>query len=93
MKNAQLLFAFCICLFCSVIKAQQSESPRKKINFNREWKYAHGDVRGAERIGYNDSGWETVGVPHSFSIPYFMSKIFMWGMDGIARVLGCRKMT
>ena len=41
MKNAQLLFAFCICLFCSVIKAQQSESPRKKINFNREWKYAH----------------------------------------------------
>ena len=64
MKNAQLLFAFCICLFCSVIKAQQSESPRKKINFNREWKYAHGDVRGAERIGYNDSGWETVGVPH-----------------------------
>ena len=44
MKNAQLLFAFCICLFCSVIKAQQSESPRKKINFNREWKYAHGDV-------------------------------------------------
>lgn len=79
MKNAQLLFAFCICLFCSVIKAQQSESPRKKINFNREWKYAHGDVRGAERIGYNDSGWETVGVPHSFSIPYFMSKDFYVG--------------
>ena len=79
MKNAQLLFAFCICLFCSVIKAQLSESPRKKINFNREWKYAHGDVRGAERIGYNDSGWETVGVPHSFSIPYFMSKDFYVG--------------
>lgn len=62
-----------------MIKAQQSESPRKKINFNREWKYAHGDVRGAERIGYNDSGWETVGVPHSFSIPYFMSKDFYVG--------------
>ena len=52
-----------------------------------------GDYTGAERTDYDDSSWETVGIPHSFSIPYFMSKDFMWGMDGIARVLGCRKMT
>ena len=79
MKNTRLVFAFCICLFCSVMKAQLSESPRKNINFNREWKYARGDVRGAEKNGYDDSDWETVGVPHSFSIPYIMSKDFYVG--------------
>ena len=38
-----------------------------------------GDYTGAERTDYDDSSWETIGIPHSFSIPYFMSKDFYTG--------------
>lgn len=54
-------------------------SSRKTINLNREWKYQRGDYKGAEQINYNDSNWENIGLPHSFSIPYFMSKDFYTG--------------
>ncbi len=55
------------------------DTPRQTINFNREWKYARGDYQGAEQVTYADQNWETVGLPHSFSIPYFMSKDFYVG--------------
>lgn len=52
---------------------------RQSINFNADWKYMRGDHREASRIDYKDSDWETIGIPHSFSIPYFMSKDFYTG--------------
>lgn len=54
-------------------------SPRETMNFNRDWKYCRGDFSEANRPDYDDSGWENIGVPHSFSIPYFMSKDFYVG--------------
>lgn len=65
--------------FPSDILAVDTHTPRQTINFNREWKYARGDYQGAEQITYADQDWETVGLPHSFSIPYFMSKDFYVG--------------
>ena len=62
--------------FCSVGYAY---SPREVINLNREWKYMQGDLQGAEKTDYDDNNWETIGIPHSFSIPYFMSKDFYTG--------------
>lgn len=62
--------------FCSVGYAY---SPREVINLNREWKYMQGDLQGAEKTDYDDNDWETIGIPHSFSIPYFMSKDFYTG--------------
>jgi beta-galactosidase len=50
-----------------------AESPRQQLNFNREWKFQLGDQPGAEATGYNDSKWDDIGLPHSFSIPYFES--------------------
>src|SRR5204862_3622512 len=44
---------------------------RQTINFNREWKFLLGDYPGAEAIKYDDSKWDLIGLPHSFSIPYF----------------------
>jgi len=52
---------------------------REKIGFNREWKFKLGDHSGAEVVSYDDSGWETIGLPHSFSIPYFLSDQFYTG--------------
>lgn len=64
--------------FCSIEYAY-SFSPRETINLNREWKYQRGDYKGAASVNYDDSNWENVGLPHSFSIPYFMSKDFYIG--------------
>jgi beta-galactosidase len=44
---------------------------------NREWKFIRGDwegfsVHGPEQADYDDAAWSHIGLPHSFSIPYFM---------------------
>ena len=44
---------------------------RENLNFNREWKFQLGDVVGAEAATFADAQWEIVGLPHSFSMPYF----------------------
>jgi beta-galactosidase len=52
---------------------------RQTLNFNREWKFQLGDSKGAEGNGFNDQGWHRVGLPHSFSLPYFASTQFYTG--------------
>ena len=41
---------------------------RKKLNFNHDWKFSLSDPTGAEKKSYKDSSWETVDLPHDFSI-------------------------
>jgi hypothetical protein len=53
--------------------------PRQTLNFNRDWKFELGDHPGAEVPGYDDANWEAIGLPHSFSIPYFLSSRFYIG--------------
>ena len=56
-----------------------AELPRQQLNFNREWKFRLGDPPGAEASGCDDSRWDDIGLPHSFSIPYFLSDKFYVG--------------
>lgn len=79
LRMALLLFFLLSLGFFDPLDARTVDSPRKTVNFNREWKYARGDYKGAEQVDYADKEWETVGLPHSFSIPYFMSKDFYVG--------------
>ncbi|MBD3589953.1 glycoside hydrolase family 2 TIM barrel-domain containing protein [Bacteroides sp. GM023] len=65
--------------FATPTSIRATDEPRQTINFNREWKYSRGDYPGAEQNTYDDTGWERIGLPHSFSIPYFMSKDFYIG--------------
>lgn len=51
----------------------------KTMLFNRDWKFVLGDVKGAEAPNFSDATWEHIGLPHSFSIPYFESKQFYMG--------------
>jgi beta-galactosidase len=44
---------------------------RQVINLNREWAFQPGDHPGAEAADCNDSDWSRIGLPHSFSLPYF----------------------
>lgn len=61
------------------ILPEELKAPRAKINFNRDWKFLLGDHAGAEHIEFNDDEWQHIGLPHSFSIPYFMSPDFYVG--------------
>jgi beta-galactosidase/beta-glucuronidase len=62
-----------------VTPAFAAESPRQQLSFNREWKFELGDHAGAEAAGYNDAKWDDIGLPHSFSMPYFASPRFYVG--------------
>jgi len=42
-------------------------SPRAVFNFNAGWKFFKGDVLGAEKAGFDDAKWTTVGAPHTYN--------------------------
>jgi hypothetical protein len=62
-------------------------SPRLELSLNREWKFALGDFAGAEAPGFADEAWDPVGLPHSFSEPYFLSSEFYTGYGWYRRHL------
>ena len=70
-----LLVLSCL-FFQTTINAQ---TIRKNININREWKFKLGDYSGAEALTFDDTKWETIGIPHSFSMPYYQSAKFYKG--------------
>lgn len=41
---------------------------RRVENFNRDWKFAKGEPRGAETVGFDDAGWQPVRLPHDWAI-------------------------
>ncbi|WP_294054429.1 sugar-binding domain-containing protein [Sphingomonas sp.] len=54
---------------------------RSRTNFNADWRFKLGKSEGAEASAFDDRGWARVGLPHSFSLPYFRSSAFYTG-DG-----------
>lgn len=62
-----------------VIATAFSLNARETSNFNGGWRYLRGDHPGAEATDFDDSRWSLTGIPHSFSIPYFMSRDFYVG--------------
>ena len=62
-----------------IIASLNCSASRVIDNFNRDWRYESGDVAGAEHPDFNDSDWQHIGLPHSFSIPYFLSTDFYEG--------------
>lgn len=38
------------------------------VNFNFDWRFKLGDVKGAEQLSFDDSLWETVDLPHDFQL-------------------------
>lgn len=40
---------------------------RTRINLNAKWGFLPGDARGAERIGFDDSQWQAVDLPHTWN--------------------------
>ncbi len=77
-----LAAALISCLFVDAgpVRAAAVEGPvRQKININAFWKYHQGDLPDGQTPASDDSSWQAIGLPHSFSIPYFMSPDFYVG--------------
>jgi hypothetical protein len=55
------------------------DAVRARLNFNADWRFERRDVPDGQNPALDDAGWERVGLPHSFSIPYFQSPSFYVG--------------
>jgi len=64
------LFVVGVCLKTSMLIGAEVPSPWGRIvqNFNRHWKFARGDIKGAERPDFDDSSWKVVRLPHDWAI-------------------------
>lgn len=80
-KESPLLWPFTTLLLAAPVTAAplSTQTMRQTLNFNREWKFQIGDQPGAENPAVGDQNWQSVGLPHSFSLPYFGSTHFYTG--------------
>lgn len=58
-----------------------TEAGRSRVNFNADWRFRLGKAVNAQAPTFDDADWQRVGLPHSFSIPYFRAPDFYTG-DG-----------
>ena len=50
------------------IQVSAGVGTERENNFNEGWKFHLGDIASASTPGFNDSGWDSVTLPHDFSI-------------------------
>jgi len=55
------------------VAANAPAAARQRQNFNAGWRFHLGDIGGAEKTDFDDRDWSAVGLPHSFSMPYFQA--------------------
>jgi beta-galactosidase len=67
MNTYKFLF---IASFGLVLLTCQMQVPaaRQEILFNQQWRFHLGDVPGAEAVGYDDTAWRSLEIPHDWSI-------------------------
>ncbi|HPE76171.1 MAG TPA: glycoside hydrolase family 2 TIM barrel-domain containing protein [Draconibacterium sp.] len=65
MKKLFLLSTAVVLLIasCSVQK-----NPERQINFNDDWKFVRTDIPGADQLGFDDTSWRVLDLPHDYSI-------------------------
>lgn len=64
-----ILFVFMF----SLSSYAERDAARTSTLIDRNWTFHLGDVPGAEVKTFSDAQWEHVNLPHSFSMPYFLS--------------------
>lgn len=45
-----------------------SNTPRAVLNFNPGWRFLKADAAGAEKLAFDDAGWEAANLPHGLEI-------------------------
>src|ERR1700761_9608277 len=46
----------------------QATGLERKSNLDSQWKFFKGDVEGAQSPGFHDAAWQTLDLPHDWSI-------------------------
>ncbi|MBN1817120.1 MAG: DUF4982 domain-containing protein [Sedimentisphaerales bacterium] len=66
MKKADhsILCFFVACIVCASV----SYADRSTASFHSHWRFAKGEIAGAEKVDFDDSAWEQVTVPHDWAI-------------------------
>jgi len=65
---------FSVALFSFVLNVTSckndiiSTKVRERINFDSNWKFHKGDIKGSEAVDFNDENWHSLNVPHDWSI-------------------------
>jgi hypothetical protein len=78
MKRSGLITLLLIMGFALGVVAN-AQAVRTKINVDRGWKFYLGDQTKASAPAFDDSKWQDINLPHSFSEPYFRSPDFYVG--------------
>jgi hypothetical protein len=55
-------------LFFLMPASLSAQETRQQLLFNANWQFHKGDLPGAEKGSYNDTGWRTLSLPHDWSI-------------------------
>src|SRR4030095_5138039 len=42
--------------------------PGKTVSFNQNWRFQLGDINDGQDVGFNDSQWRQLNLPHDWSI-------------------------
>ncbi|MDO7136091.1 glycoside hydrolase family 2 TIM barrel-domain containing protein [Algibacter lectus] len=70
-KNIKIsLVLFSLLYLCLVGCKEESSTieTRLRTSFDADWKFIQENIKGAEVVGFNDANWQTVNVPHDWSI-------------------------
>lgn len=57
-----------------IVSCTTKETSIKNIEFNKNWQFSKGEIKDAIEPNFDDSNWETINVPHDWSIKGPFSK-------------------
>ncbi len=61
---------------------------QQNILFDEKWKFYRGGVLGGQNVGFNDTAWRTVDVPHDWSIEDMPGTQSPFNPDAVSQVSG-----
>ena len=65
---ALILGAAGLCSLLGAAPARADDSPRQTLAFDAGWQFSRGDFAGASLANFSDEGWQSVDLPHDWSI-------------------------
>ena len=68
MRQSILRLLPALAVMCVISQTALADDAREVLNFDKNWKFQVGDVKGADAAAFNDSAWRTLDVPHDYSI-------------------------
>jgi len=92
----QMILALSVILLTSCSSDENIKNSRLKENINRDWQFTFAtesdDFSNKELTNESKTAkWQSIGLPHSFSLPYFRSESFYTGYGWYQKSLNIEK--